>query len=118
MCGDPSHGCGVSGVTWATKAQVKVSFYLANGLFSQGQPHVSYSAVTSLPVSVSSAASFPARLCSVGESEWELVSHLMFPPSLSGLTGCERSTLSPGWLVLGGTTTTTSPGLKEPEGLA
>lgn len=76
----------VSGVTWANKAQVKVSFFLANGLFSQEQPHVSCSAVTSLPVSESSAASFPARLCSVGESERELVSHLMdasmFLPSL------------------------------------
>lgn len=84
VCGDPSHGCGVSGATWASKAQVKVSFYSANGLFSQEQPHVSYSAVTSLPVSLSSAASFPARLCSVGGTERELVSHLMdasmFPP--------------------------------------
>lgn len=57
----------------------------------QEQPHVSYSAVTSLPVSVSSAASFPARLCSVGDTERELVSHLMdasmFLPSLSLLRG-------------------------------
>lgn len=75
VCGDPSHGCGVSDVTWASKAQVKVSFYLANGLFSQQQPPVSYTAVTSLPVSVSSAASSPARLCSVGGSRRELVSH-------------------------------------------
>lgn len=69
------HGCGVSGVPWASKAQVKVSFYLANGLFSQQQPPMSYSAATSLPVSVSSAASSPARLCSVGGTRRELVSH-------------------------------------------
>lgn len=81
-----------------------MSFYLANGLFSQEQPHVSYSAVTSLPVSVSSAASSPARLCRVGGTRRELVSHLMdasmFLPSLSLLIGGERSTLSLGWLSL------------------
>lgn len=51
VCSDPCHGCSVAGVTWASKAQVKVLFYLANGLLSQEQPHMPCTAVTSLCLS-------------------------------------------------------------------
>lgn len=61
-------------VTWASRVQGKVTLYLKNGFFSSAEPRVPYSAVTSLPVSVSAA--FSAKLYSVGDTEWELVSHL------------------------------------------
>lgn len=62
-------------VTRASRVQVEVSAYLKDGVFSSEQPHVPCLAVTSLPVSVSAALS--ARLCSIGDTEWELVSHLI-----------------------------------------
>lgn len=106
------------GVTRASRAQVKVTFYLENGLFSEEQPCVPRSAVTSLPVSVSSIASFPARPCSVGDAERELVSPLIYASTfllvLNLIIGDMKTTLRPGWLVSAGTYTTSPTGFEVP----
>lgn len=80
-----------------------------------------YSAVASLPVSVFSAASFLARLCSVSDTERELVSYLIYAsmfllaPNL--IVGDMKTALSPGWLVPASTDTTCPAGFEVPEDL-
>lgn len=77
-----------------------------------------HSAVTSLPVSVSSVASFPARLGSVDGTKRELVSPLIyastFLPVPNLIIGDVKTTLSLGWLVPAGTDTTSSTGIEVP----
>lgn len=77
-----------------------------------------HSAVTSLPVSVPSVASFPARLRSVDGTERELVSPLIhastFRPVPSLIIDGIKTTLSPGWLVPAGTDTTSPTGFEVP----
>lgn len=95
-----------------------MSFYLENGLFSYEQPRVPHSAVTSLPVSVSSAASL---LGSAGDAERELVSHLVYAslslPAPDLIIGDVKTTLSPGWLARAGTDTAFPAGVAVPEDL-
>lgn len=65
-----------------------------------------------------SVASFPARLCSVGDTERELVSPLIyastFLPVPNLIIGDTKPTLSPGWLVPASTDTTSPTGFEVP----
>lgn len=109
------------GVPRASGAQIILSFYLENGLFSCEQPRVPHSAVTSLPVSVSSAAPLLARLGSAGDAEREPVSHLIYAslslPAPNMIIGDMKTTPSPGWLGPAGTDTTSPAGVAVPEDL-